>query len=457
MQLIWFRNDLRLEDNPALTAACSHAEPVTAVVCLTPAQWAAHHQSPARIAYWQARLNWLETELAARHIQLVKLSLQHFSDCPRALLELARTLKAKALHYNHEYPLHEQRRDQVVCQMLNAAGIATRGYHGDLILPPGSVQTLQGTPFKVFTPFSRAWRRLLLQTNPAPLPAPGAQIPAPPGQEAVPHHPADGDRGHWPVSQQGILIQLRQFLEEREEDYAQARDFPALNGTSGLSPALSIGALSAQQCLAALQQKYSDDRWLESSWLNELIWREFYRHLLDAFPGLSRLEPFRPEVEARITWLNRESDLEAWKVGETGYPIVDAAMKQLLATGWMHNRLRMVSASFLTRLLRVDWRQGEAFFMSKLIDGDFASNLGGWSWCASVGADAAPYFRIFNPQRQSERFDPQGEFIAHWLPELAALPPRERHQPGAGQHLGRPAPIVDYKRARQSALDDYNR
>ena len=461
MQLIWFRNDLRLQDNPALTVACSHAEPVTAVICLTPAQWAAHHQSPARKAYWQARMNWLETELAIRHIKLVKLPLQHFSDCPAALLELARTLKAKALHYNHEYPLHEQRRDQAVCQMLNAAGIATRGYHGDLILPPGSVQTLQGTPFKVFTPFSRAWHRRLLQTNPTPLPEPNGVIPAPERQQSVLHHPADEQNLRsncdWPVSQQAILTRLKQFLEEKEEDYGQNRDFPALDGTSGLSPALSIGALSARQCLAALQQKYRDDRWLESSWLNELIWREFYRHLLVAFPGLSRLEPFRPAVEARISWQNRESDFEAWKAGETGYPLVDAAMKQLLATGWMHNRLRMVTASFLTKLLRVDWRRGEAFFMSKLIDGDFASNLGGWSWCASVGADAAPYFRIFNPQRQSERFDPQGEFIAHWLPELAALPPKERHQPGAGQQLGRPAPIVDYKRARQSALDDYNR
>jgi deoxyribodipyrimidine photo-lyase len=252
------------------------------------------------------------------------------------------------------------------------------------------------------------------------------------------------------------LEQLQGFVESQEPCYAEKRDFPAIKGTSSLSPALTIGALSARQCLAALQQARGDDSWLESTWLNELIWREFYRHLLVAFPGQSRLEPFRPEVETRISWLENEKAFEAWKAGETGYPIVDAAMKQLLATGWMHNRLRMIVASFLTKLLRIDWRRGEAFFMSKLIDGDFASNLGGWAWSASVGADAAPYFRIFNPQLQSEKFDPKGEFIAHWLPQLGKLPTKERHKPGAGQHLGRPAPVVDYKRARQAALDDYN-
>jgi deoxyribodipyrimidine photo-lyase len=298
----------------------------------------------------------------------------------------------------------------------------------------------------------------LLQTDHAPVAAPtavkttGSPITVSTGETGN----SDYDRTRWPVEQNRLEAQLERFIYEREADYARLRDFPALNGTSALSPALSIGALSARQCLAALQLARIGDSWLESTWLNELIWREFYRHLLVAFPGQSRLEPFRPEVEARISWLENEAAFEAWKAGETGYPIVDAAMKQLLATGWMHNRLRMIVASFLTKLLRIDWRRGEAFFMSKLIDGDFASNLGGWAWSASVGADAAPYFRIFNPQLQSEKFDPKGEFIAHWLPQLDKLPARERHKPGAGQHLGRPAPVVDYKRARQAALDDYS-
>lgn len=458
MQLVWFRNDLRLQDNPALAAACSSTGPVTAVVCLTPGQWAQHNESPARIAYWHDRLVWLEAELASRNIRLIRLPLQHFSDCPAALLALCRELNASALHFNYEYPLNEQNRDRAVCQALQAVGTPAWGYHGDLILPPGSVLTGNGGPFKVFTPFSRAWRRQLLQTDHAPVAAPtavkttGSPITVSTGETGN----SDYDRTRWPVEQNRLEAQLERFIYEREADYARLRDFPALNGTSALSPALSIGALSARQCLAALQLARIDDSWLESTWLNELIWREFYRHLLVAFPGQSRLEPFRPEVEARISWLENEAAFEAWKAGETGYPIVDAAMKQLLATGWMHNRLRMIVASFLTKLLRIDWRRGEAFFMSKLIDGDFASNLGGWAWSASVGADAAPYFRIFNPQLQSEKFDPKGEFIAHWLPQLDKLPAKERHKPGAGQHLGRPAPVVDYKRARQAALDDYS-
>lgn len=457
MQLVWFRNDLRLQDNPALVAACSRGEPVTALVCLTPQQWSEHNESPARIAFWQDRLNWLQHELEALNIPLLRLPLQRFADCPDATLQLARSLDASHLHFNYEYPLNEQKRDRAVCEALQSAGMAAWGYHGDLILPPGSVLTGSGGPFKVFTPFSRAWRRQLLQVDHAPLPVP-APVTASDQRSSTAAQSESGayDSALWPVDQDALLAHLDQFIQQRESAYAQQRDFPAVAGTSALSPALCIGALSARQCLAALQQARGDDSWLESTWLNELIWREFYRHLLVAFPGQSRLEPFRPEVESRINWLENEAAFEAWKQGETGYPIVDAAMKQLLATGWMHNRLRMIVASFLTKLLRIDWRRGEAFFMSKLIDGDFASNLGGWAWSASVGADAAPYFRIFNPQLQSEKFDPKGEFIARWLPELAALPVKERHKPGAGRHLGRPAPVVNYKRARQAALDDYN-
>ncbi len=536
MQLVWFRNDLRLADNPALTAACASGEAVKALVCLTPAQWAEHNESEARIGYWQARLDWLEQALAEAGIELIRLSLQHFADCPQAILALAREQGVTTLHFNYEYPLNERHRDRAVCEALDAAGVVACGYHGDLIVPPGQVVTGQGTPFKVFTPFSKAWMRCLLQMEHDPLPSPlrsQSELPqASPGSEVEAHSivgdpateealsvaspyveapatvgiPAtvgtstivgarsarereeessgispepiahrvgshrregigtkaamQGDSSSrsqgYPVTDEALHAHLLRFIHEQEPDYQRLRDFPSRHATSGLSPALTIGALSVRQCLAALKQASEGDYWQQSTWLNELIWREFYRHLLVAFPELSRLKPFRPEVEARITWLDNDSAFEAWKAGETGFPIVDAAMKQLQTTGWMHNRLRMIVASFLTKLLRVDWRRGEAFFMSQLIDGDFASNLGGWQWSASVGADAAPYFRIFNPQLQSEKFDPNGEFLAEWLPELRHLEPKARHKPGAGQQYGRPAPIIDYKQARQTALDDYS-
>lgn len=454
MQLVWFRNDLRLADNPALAAACASGEPVKALVCLTPAQWAEHNESSARLNYWCARLDWLEAQLSAAGIELIRLNLQRFADCPGAVRLLAQAQGCTALHFNYEYPLNERNRDREVCEQLDAQGVRAHGYHGDLIIPPGQVVTGQGTPFKVFTPFSKAWLKCLLLRDHAPLPSPlrsEHDIPADVGGvQGVFEHTC-------PVTDEALYDRLHQFVTEQEPDYQRLRDFPARHATSGLSPALTIGALSARQCLAALRQASDHDHWQQSTWLNELIWREFYRHLLVSFPGLSRLEPFRPETEARITWQQNDVLFEAWKAGETGFPIVDAAMKQLLATGWMHNRLRMIVASFLTKLLRVDWRKGEAFFMSQLVDGDFASNLGGWQWSASTGADAAPYFRIFNPQLQSERFDPKGEFLAEWLPELRHLEPKARHKPGAGQRDGRPAPIIDYKKARQATLDDYNR
>jgi deoxyribodipyrimidine photo-lyase len=457
MHLVWFRNDLRLADNPALTAACATGEPVKACVCLTPAQWAEHNESEARIGYWHARLDWLEQALNDAGIELIRLPLQYFKDCPDAILQLAREQGANAVHFNYEYPLNERNRDRAACQALEAVGISPRGYHGDLIVPPGQVVTGQGTPFKVFTPFSKAWLKRLLQMEHEPLPAPAQPESSDNRLQAdgysVEHQ---GTITRYPVSDADLHAHLQGFIDQREPDYQRLRDFPSRNATSGLSPALTIGALSARQCLAALKHACADDSWQQSTWLNELVWREFYRHLLVSFPELNTLKPFRPEVEARITWLDNDKAFDAWKAGETGFPIVDAAMKQLLATGWMHNRLRMIVASFLTKLLRVDWRRGEAFFMSRLIDGDFASNLGGWQWSASTGADAAPYFRIFNPQLQSEKFDPNGAFIAEWLPELRHLEPKDRHKPGAGQRYGRPAPIIDYKKARQAALDDYN-
>ncbi|PSL12838.1 deoxyribodipyrimidine photo-lyase [Marinobacterium halophilum] len=460
MQLVWFRNDLRVADNPALSAACASGDPVKAVVCLTPAQWAQHNESEARVRYWHGRLDWLQQQLAAAGVELIRLDLQHFADCPEAILTLAQEQGATALHFNYEYPLNERNRDRQVCECLAAAGVVAQGYHGDLIVPPGQVVTGQGTPFKVFTPFSKAWLKRLLQSDHGPLPSPlRTQHEVSSAARSAIAGPFIGARSArdpaYPVDDDALHARLQQFIHEQEPDYAHLRDFPSRHGTSGLSPALTVGALSARQCLAALKQAQDAEGWLESTWLNELVWREFYRHLLVSFPELSRLTPFRPETEARITWQDNDALFEAWKAGETGFPIVDAAMKQLLATGWMHNRLRMIVASFLTKLLRVDWRRGEAFFMSQLIDGDFASNLGGWQWSASVGADAAPYFRIFNPLLQSQKFDPNGEFLAEWLPELLHLEPKARHLPGAGQREGRPAPIIDYKQARQAALDDY--
>ncbi|KAA0875704.1 cryptochrome/photolyase family protein [Nitrincola tapanii] len=470
MNLVWLRNDLRRMDNPALFYACEHTGPVVALVTLTPEQWRRHDESPWRMALWLQQLAALSTRLEALNIPLRLLEVPTFAEVPDALALLCQDLGVENLWFNYEYPLNERHRDAKVCALLERQGVQCRGFHAELIIPPGQIRNGQGTPFKVFTPYSRRWRQVLQQLYlQAPLPLPARQAQAACASDSVPAAETwlatrfadaiapDSTRMHslWPVGEEVVHQRLLEFVQQRERQYAQQRDFPFRDQTSRISPYLTLGAVSPRQCLFALMQQYQDDRWLDSTWLTELIWREFYRHLLVDFPEQSRWQPFRPEVEARIHWQEDERLFQAWCQGETGYPIVDAAMKQLLATGWMHNRLRMIVGSFLTKLLRQDWRKGAAFFMQHLIDGDFASNLGGWQWCASVGADAAPYFRIFNPQLQSEKFDPSGEFLAQWLPELRQVSAKARHLPGAGQALGRPAPIVDYRAARAAALADY--
>lgn len=458
-RLVWLRNDLRLADNPALSHACRGPAEVIAVVALTPDSWRVHGESPARMGLWRDQLRLVAQDLARRNIPLRVLRLRHFDDCAGALAALVRELAVQELVFNQEYPLNERRRDRAVTDACTRLGIRVQTFHGELIIPPGQVQTRQGGPYRVYTPFSRAWRQRLPGVDRDVLPPPDrmcvSAIRSDPVPEDLDYQPLTYRTDLWSAGEAAASERLQRFVLEQAADYARLRDFPARAGTSQLSPWLSIGALSARQCLAQLRGQGAPD-WLHSSWLNELIWREFYRHLLVAFPHLSQLQPFRPEVEARIQWRRDERAFQAWCRGETGFPIIDAAMKQLLETGWMHNRLRMLVASFLTKLLGIDWRRGADFFMRHLIDGDFASNLGGWQWSSSVGADAAPWFRIFNPQAQGEKFDPEGRFVALWLPELRTLASgKGRQRPGAGAAQGRPMPIIDYKKARAISLDTY--
>ncbi|MEZ5529940.1 MAG: FAD-binding domain-containing protein [Porticoccaceae bacterium] len=467
MKLVWFRNDLRTRDNPALFRACEDAngQGVLAIAVLCPGQWQAHDDSSARVQFWLANLRLLEQELACLNIPLQIIRVDTFSQVPEELLSLALRFNSDALYLNREYCLNENLRDKQVVEALRPSGIKVYGFHGDVVIPPGDVMTGQGTAFRVFTPFSRAWRREFLTRRPSPLPAPPSQpFPAAdfPDSAGVPEfsdYPRIGQshwlNSMWPAGSDAAHQRLQDFVAEKVADYSIQRDFPGGSSTSELSPYLSCGAISARQCFAALESQSDSAEWLDSAWVTEIIWREFYRHLMVHFPALNRWEPFRPEVEDRISWRDDDHLFAAWCQGETGYPIVDAGMKQLLATGWMHNRVRMITASFLTKLLRQDWRRGARFFMQNLIDGDFASNLGGWQWCASVGADAAPYFRIFNPMRQAERFDPKGEYVARWLPELAVLEGAKRHDPELAQRQGRPAPIIDYARARADSLASY--
>lgn len=465
VHLVWFRHDLRVTDNKALFYACQNTQAqVHAIFTVTPAQWKAHHMALSQQAFIHDALLNLSHSLAKLNIPLTLIISDTYADATQSIVDYCQQHQVTALFFNHQYALNEQNRDKNVMELL-AHNTTVYGYHDNVFVPPGNVVTQQGEMYKVFTPFRTAFLRLFLSQDNASLPAPEIRA----HQKAVSPLSAPlfalpiSSTKMFPASEQAALQRLKQFCYERVIHYAKWRDIPAIDGTSQLSPYLAIGLVSVRQCFNRLYQTEPD--FLENNhssafvWFNELVWREFYQHLIVANPSLSKQIAFQPWTE-NIRWRNDQTEFTAWTQGLTGFPIIDAAMRQLNQTGWMHNRLRMLTASFLVKDLLIDWRWGENYFMSQLIDGDFASNNGGWQWAASTGTDAVPYFRIFNPTTQGRKFDPDGEFIRHWLPELADVPDRYIHTPSewaikTGHYLDYPQPIVDHAKARVTAIASY--
>ena len=450
--LVWLRNDLRVADNPALFAALEAGE-TEACFLVSEAQWRSHDVGERRLAWIHHTLSALSTELAELGIKLHVLDVPWFKDAPAALLKLLQTVAATHLHYNAQYPLNEVMRDAAVGDLVKAHGIEVQRFHGNLTLPPGSISNGEGKPYRTFTPYKKRWLSVVQAIGHVPLPKPKAvgQPLQPEPIEVLSEYASAIDVAALPAGEQAAIERLSTVKAEQMAAYADQRDLPGVAGTSGLSPYLAVGAISANQCLAAAESLGAQ----ASTWVNELIWREFYHHVVAQFPHVSKGKAFKPETE-QVPWRHAPSEYAAWQAGETGYPLVDAAMKQLTSTGWMHNRLRMVAAMFLSKHLLIDWRHGERFFMQELIDGDFAANNGGWQWSASTGTDAVPYFRIFNPARQGERFDPQGAFTRKYLPVLANVPNKYLYQPHAAEIvLDYPQPIVEHSFARQRALDAF--
>ncbi|QOL13895.1 deoxyribodipyrimidine photo-lyase [Dickeya dianthicola] len=460
--LVWFRHDLRLTDNLALHAACQDPDArVEAVFIATPQQWASHAMAPCQAAFLLDNLRCLQQALGEKGIPLHYRQCDDFAASVRWLADFCRERQATRLFYNRQYEWNERQRDRQLEQAL--AGVSEcRGFDDSLLLPPGSVVTGSGDMYQVFTPFRTAFLKCLQQRDVASVPAPAArrQGDITLASLAPFDYPQTDVHADFPAGEAAALQRLRQFCREQVMLYHEQRDLPALAATSKLSPYLALGILSPRQCFNRLRMEHPD--WLARSdsgaftWFNELVWREFYRHLLVFSPTLCQHQPFIGWTR-RVAWRNAPDELAAWQRGETGYPIVDAAMRQLNHTGWMHNRLRMICASFLVKDLLHDWREGERYFMSQLLDGDLAANNGGWQWAASTGTDAAPYFRIFNPTTQGERFDPDGEFVRRWVPELAQIPGKAVHQPhdwAARQQrqIDYPLPIVDHKQARTRTL-----
>ncbi|WBU48095.1 deoxyribodipyrimidine photo-lyase [Kosakonia pseudosacchari] len=460
--LVWFRADLRVHDNLALAAACrSDNAQVKALFIATPAQWQQHHLAPRQAAFINAHLNALQLALAEKGIPLIYREAADFTDSVQTVVDVCEREQVSHLFYNYQYELNERQRDAAVEKAL--PNVACQGFDDSVMLAPGSVMTGNHEMYKVFTPFKNAFLRRLKADLPqcvaAPHPREGVDVAPQPVTLDYPQQ--DFDENLFPADEKSAIARLRQFCQQQAAAYEQQRDFPAIEGTSRLSSCLAIGALSPRQCLHRLlaEQPQALDGGPGAVWLSELIWREFYRHLMTYHPALCKHRPFIAWTD-KVQWQENDKHLQAWQCGNTGYPIVDAAMRQLNATGWMHNRLRMITASFLVKDLLIDWRHGERYFMSQLIDGDFAANNGGWQWAASTGTDAAPYFRIFNPTTQGERFDADGAFIRHWLPALSDVPEKSVHQPWdwadkLGVKLDYPRPIVDHKQARTATLAAY--
>jgi deoxyribodipyrimidine photo-lyase len=459
---VWFRKDLRVTDNTALLAACREADAgVVGIYVLSTGDFRRHDEAACKVDLILRSLRELAADLAKLNIPLIIKSKSDHADVPGAVAQAVRDHDCAALHANRIYGVNEQADERAVEKKLKGDARFV-GHHDECCLAPGEVLTNDGFVSQVYTPFRKAFlERISAKGFPEPQgkPRKRREMIAEPSEvpERAPGFNSEVPPDLWPAGESAATKRLRAFLDDGIDRYADERNRPDLEGTSKLSPYLALGLISARTCLAAGRDAnagtLSQRRKGPSTWISELIWREFYKHILWAYPRVSKHRAFKPKTE-RITWRQDDDAFEAWCAGQTGYPIVDAAMRQLNQTGWMHNRVRMVTAMFLSKDLFLDWRRGEAYFMQRLIDGDLANNNGGWQWSASTGTDAAPYFRIFNPESQSKRFDPDGTFIRKYVPELAELDAKEIHNPPslAREQVGYPQPIVDHGTARDRAI-----
>ena len=456
----WIRRDLRLTDNQALASALAQAEQVTPVFILDPALWSAS-ASAKRPAFLQNGLCQLDADLRARGSRLIVRQGHPLDELTALVAETG----ARAVLAEEDYSPYARRRDAQVAERLPLHLIGSLTVH-----PPASVVKADGRPYTVFTPFSRAWKALTPPMLNSVLPVPERiSTPANVASDPLPTQSALPVIVPFIPGEAEAQARLAVFVDRddpRVYRYGEGRNRMDLDGTSQLSPYFRFGMLSARQAAVAAYSAIESSpdkpsRQSAETWLNELIWREFYISILYHFPDVLK-QAFRSGLRD-IRWRNNEREFAAWREGCTGYPVVDAAMRQLSETGWIHNRARMIAASFLVKDLLMNWRRGERWFMQHLVDGDPAANNGGWQWTAGVGTDAAPYFRVFNPVLQGKKFDPEGGYVRRWLPELANVPVKFIHTPwemptdvqrASSCVIGRDysAPMVKHAEARERVL-----
>jgi deoxyribodipyrimidine photo-lyase len=463
--LVWFRSDLRLQDNPALRNAFEQAKNVHAVFIFSNNQLKKHNEANVKIDFLKSNLFLLEEKLNKLNVPLTIINSSGFDNDASLIEQFIEKKNIKKVFWNNQFGEDEAIRDKLVKILLDKKNIDYETYNDQIIYEPGFLKTGQGLPYSVFTPFKRKWienfemdfldieyryearNNLDYSSN-------------------VRDFDFNYKKTHqvnmelWPAGEDEAETRLLRFLNEKAIDYSKNRNDPILDGTSRISPYLALGIISSKKCiLEALKInnfEFNSGHIGVTKWIDEIVWREFYKNIMFSFPKVSKGQPFQ-DYSKTILWRYNEDEFNAWKEGRTGFPIVDAAMRQLLNEGWMHNRLRMVVAMFFTKNMLHDWRLGEAYFMQNLIDGDFASNNGGWQWSSSTGTDAAPYFRIFNPITQSTNFDKEGTFIKKYVPELKDLDKSVIHNPSIEhrKYCKYPEPILDLKESRLRAIDAF--
>jgi deoxyribodipyrimidine photo-lyase len=463
---MWFRLDLRIRDNPSLLAATTENTRVLPLYIWSPGE-DGHWSAGAASRWWlHQSLDRLDRDLQKLGARLIVCT----GDSLTVLRQMIAKTGARSLYFSRRHEPHASARDHAVQTALLSDGIAVKTYNSHLLFEPSQVQTKEGKGFRVFTPF---WNHCLLHLEPNfPIKKPKAIILPDARLQSLPlaHlklQPkidwTSGIRETWTPGEKGAQARLKKFINGGLLNYAIDRDRPNQDGVSMISPHLHFGEISPRQVWHAIQQSGKNSAYKQSVdiYLKEIGWREFAHHILFHFPSTTD-HPLREQFK-NFPWSDNLDHLRRWQKGQTGYPIVDAGMRQLWQTGWMHNRVRMIVASFLTKDLLISWTYGAQWFWDTLVDADLASNTLGWQWAAGCGADAAPYFRIFNPQLQGEKFDPHGAYVRRWVPELGRLPAHLIHKPwqcsslqlqSAGVELGHtyPKPVVDHSIARRRAL-----
>jgi deoxyribodipyrimidine photo-lyase len=461
--LVWFRRDLRLHDNPALIEALKFQDPIIPVYIHCPKEV----EKGACTHWWLHKsLQSLQNDLAALQIPFV---VRRGQSSLSELQELIKVTKAKRVFWNRQYSSAERGRDEKVKKTLRAEGIEAESFNSHLLFEPWTIQSQSQRPYQVFSPFAKACEALdtpvpaeqkfsprshhfsTLKLKSAPLEELGL-LPKIRWDQKL--------ESHWDPSEAAALKLLKGFLQGPASTYHEQRDYPSVAATSQLSPYLRFGQISPRLLWkltkASIKEKKSNAYRKNADWfLREILWREFAYHVLYHFPH-TETKALRPEFDS-FPWEPNAQHLKAWQRGETGIPIVDAGMRQLWETGWMHNRVRMIVASFLTKHLLMSWQEGAAWFLDTLVDADLASNTLGWQWAGGCGADAAPYFRIFNPVLQGEKFDTNGDYVKRWVPELSAVPAKFIHQPWNTKVNHYPRPLVDLKVGRERALQAFDK